>query len=78
MAAGDIETMFILTAITSLRDKIVLLDEPGLNLHPPRQRELADILGKAFGSNQMIISTHSSHLISPKNLGRVIRTKKTS
>jgi predicted ATPase len=78
MAAGDMETMFILTAITGLSDKIALLDEPGLNLHPPRQRELADILAEAFDSNQMIISTHSSHLISPKNLGRVIRTGKTS
>jgi predicted ATP-dependent endonuclease of OLD family len=53
------------------RDAILLLDEPGLNLHGLKQREFRDTLSRLAESNQLIFTTHSPFLVGPDELDLV-------
>ena len=53
------------------RDAILLLDEPGLNLHPTAQQELLDFFEELSQNNQLAYTTHSPFLIDGENLHRV-------
>ena len=53
------------------KDAILLLDEPGLHLHPTAQQELIAFFEKISGDNQIAYTTHSPFLIDAKNLHRV-------
>ncbi|MCZ2204009.1 ATP-dependent nuclease [Bartonella sp. A05] len=50
---------------------ILLLDEPGLNLHPNTQADLVKFLGKLSEKNQLIYTTHLPFLVDHNNLDRV-------
>ena len=50
---------------------ILLLDEPGLNLHASAQADLLRFLQDLSDDYQIIYSTHSPFMISPENLDRV-------
>jgi hypothetical protein len=50
------------------RDAILLLDEPGLNLHGLKQREFRSTLSRLAESNQLIFTTHSPFLVGPDEL----------
>lgn len=50
---------------------ILLLDEPGLHLHPTAQQELVAFLAKLSKTNQLVYTTHSPFLIDGERLSRV-------
>lgn len=50
---------------------ILLLDEPGLNLHASAQNDLLRFLEDLSANYQIIYTTHSPFMISSKNLDRV-------
>lgn len=49
---------------------ILLLDEPGLSLHPLAQRDLSDFFESLSESNQIIYTTHSPFLVDADMLDR--------
>jgi energy-coupling factor transporter ATP-binding protein EcfA2 len=53
-------------------DLILLLDEPGLSLHGRAQADLLDLIDKRLApKHQVIYTTHSPFMVSPKKLQRV-------
>jgi len=54
---------------------VLLIDEVDMHLHPRWQQQVVDLLRKAFPALQMIVSTHSPHVLSTvdKESIRVIR-----
>jgi len=73
--AGLLDTLLTLFVATSKARAIILLDEPGVNLHPSRQARLLRKLEETssqFGS-QLIIATHSPFLIDSDKPERVLR-----
>ena len=63
-AAGVFELLVLLTILIGQEHKVLLLDEPALNLHPTKQVQLRKILEKSASSNQILIVTHSPLLVS--------------
>lgn len=74
-AAGLIESLLLLLALIGQQDKIILLDEPALNLHPNLQLRFAEIFEKSVTTdrNQIIMVTHSPYLVSPQRLLHIWR-----
>jgi len=66
--AGAIELLSVLTAVIAARGGVLLLDEPGQNLHPTKQVELLRTIGSlAFGQGtQVVIVTHSPYMLDPE------------
>lgn len=52
------------------KDAILLLDEPGLHLHPTAQQELIGFLNKISADNQLVYATHSPFMIDGDHLER--------
>jgi len=50
---------------------ILLLDEPGLSLHPIAQYDLAKFFRKLSEENQLLYTSHSPFLVDMENLGNV-------
>lgn len=50
---------------------ILLLDEPGLSLHPLAQRDLAEFFNSLATTNQIVFTTHSPFLVDADRLDRV-------
>ena len=50
---------------------ILLLDEPGLSLHPTAQADLLRYTDALADAHQVILTTHSPFLIRPRHLGAV-------
>jgi len=73
LAAGDVETLFILTALEGYEERVILLDEPGQNLHPTRQRQILEVIKEASKKNQILFTTHSSHLVDREVIPGIIR-----
>lgn len=63
--------VFLVESDDGHKDAILLLDEPGLNLHPTAQQELIAFLENLSSRNQLIYSTHSPFLIDGQNLQRI-------
>ena len=53
------------------KDAILLLDEPGLHLHPTAQQELIAFFEKLTEKNQLAYTTHSPFLIDGEHLHRI-------
>lgn len=53
------------------KNAILLLDEPGLHLHPTAQQELIEFFEKLSETSQIIYTTHSPFLIDGEHLYRV-------
>lgn len=47
---------------------VILIDEPGMYLHPKAQQEMREVLNEHSKSNQVIYTTHSPYLIDSDNL----------
>jgi predicted ATPase len=48
----------------NLENSIILIDEPELSLHPEWQQKILDFYRKIGVNNQIIIATHSPHIVS--------------
>jgi predicted ATP-dependent endonuclease of OLD family len=53
-----------------LKNKIILLDEPEIHLHPSGQKYLRNELLKIAENNIVIYATHSPYMVDKKNLDR--------
>ena len=63
--------VFLVESNENHKDAILLLDEPGLHLHPTAQQELITFFEKLSEDNQLIYTTHSPFLIDGNHLHRV-------
>ncbi|WP_338661299.1 AAA family ATPase [Pararoseomonas sp. SCSIO 73927] len=63
--------VFLVESEEGHKDAVLLLDEPGLNLHPTAQQELLAFFEKLSKDNQILYSTHSPFLVDGDNLQRV-------
>lgn len=63
--------IFLSERNTELKGAILLLDEPGISLHPLAQKDLLDFFENLSETNQIVFTTHSPFLIDPSHLERV-------
>jgi len=63
--------VFLVESDEGHKDAILLLDEPGLHLHPTAQQELISFFEKLTEKNQLLYTTHSPFLIDGENIQRV-------
>jgi len=63
--------IFLVESSGAHHDAILLLDEPGLSLHPIAQRDLSAFFENLARTNQLIYTTHSPFLVEPNRLDRV-------
>ena len=63
--------IFLVESVDSHEGAILLLDEPGMSLHPIAQRNLSDFFANLSQTNQLIYTTHSPFLVDPNHLDRV-------
>ena len=79
---GLISLFRICAHLVSTTDDLVLyIDEPELSLSPINQKSLANLLSKKSTNKQIIINTHSPHMIRWQDIqsgAQVYRTIKTA
>lgn len=63
--------VFLVESEEGHKDAVLLLDEPGLHLHPTAQQELISFFEELAQKNQLIYSTHSPFLIDGEHIERV-------
>ena len=63
--------VFLVESEEGHKDAILLLDEPGLDLHPTAQQELIAFFESLSVTNQLLYTTHSPFLIDGEHLERV-------
>lgn len=63
--------VFLVESEDGHKNAILLLDEPGLNLHPTAQQELISFFEALSEKNQILYSTHSPFLIDGQHIERV-------
>jgi predicted ATP-dependent endonuclease of OLD family len=63
--------IFLVESKDSHSNCILLLDEPGISLHPMAQIDLIKFFNSLSKENQLIYTTHSPFLVSPNNLSGV-------
>ncbi len=63
--------VFLVESDEGHEDAILLLDEPGLHLHPTAQQELMDFFETLSEDNPLIYTTHSPFLIDGERIHRV-------
>lgn len=62
--------VFLVESQDEHKDAILLLDEPGLSLHPLAQRDLSDFFESLSETNQILYTTHSPFLVDADMLER--------
>ena len=63
--------VFLVESEEGHKDAILLLDEPGLHLHPTAQQELMSFFEKLSEDNPLIYTTHSPFLIDGQRIHRI-------
>lgn len=63
--------IFLVESEEGHKDAVLLLDEPGLHLHPTAQEELIAFFEELAQKNQLIYTTHSPWLVDGEHLHRV-------
>ena len=63
--------LFLVESEEGHKDAVLLLDEPGLHLHPTAQQELISFFEKLSEDNPLIYTTHSPFLIDGEHIHRV-------
>jgi len=68
-ASGIHEILLLLTAIIGESEKVVLLDEPELHLHPQMQKRILDVISQSKNKekNQILLITHSPYFTSAED-----------
>jgi len=61
----------------ALANKIILLDEPEIHLHPSGQKYLRDELLEIAKNNLVIYATHSVYMVDTKNIDRHFSVRKS-
>lgn len=74
--AGTWEALVLAEALVSDDDRVVILDEPALNLHPGWQQLLLDRLRERGG--QSVLITHSPYLLPMENEDDIYRIVRVS
>lgn len=62
---------FLVESGKAHRGAIILLDEPGLHLHPTAQEKLLGFFQKIAAKNQIIYSSHSMFMVDPEHVDNV-------
>jgi hypothetical protein len=62
--------VFLVESEQAHRDAVLLLDEPGLSLHPLAQRDLSEFFEGLAATNQILYTTHSPFLVDADHLDR--------
>lgn len=70
--AGIAEMLILLTHIVASENKVILIDEPELHLHPHSQRLLYEVLKDSAKRNQLLVVTHSPLFVSMENVSSFI------
>lgn len=63
--------LFLVESEEGHKDAVLLLDEPGLHLHPTAQQDLISFFEKLSEGNPLIYTTHSPFLIDGEHIHRV-------
>jgi predicted ATP-dependent endonuclease of OLD family len=63
--------IFLVESLHSHANAILLLDEPGMSLHPIAQKDLSLFFSNLCRTNQLIYTTHSPFLVDPDHLDRI-------
>lgn len=63
--------VFLVESDDGHKDAVLLLDEPGLHLHPTAQQELIAFFEQLSDKNQLVYTTHSPFLIDGEHLERI-------
>lgn len=63
--------VFLVERSEAHRNAILLLDEPGVSLHPIAQEDLFKFFNKLSDTNQIFYTAHSPFMVDPDNLDRV-------
>ncbi len=63
---------FLVESEDAHRNTILLLDEPGVTLHPTAQRDLIEFFKNLSSKNQLLYTTHSPFLIDNQNIDNVV------
>lgn len=63
--------VFLVESTAAHANSVLLLDEPGLSLHPLAQRDLSAFFEGLARTNQLVYTTHSPFLVDPDHLDRV-------
>ena len=63
--------VFLVESREAHKDAIVLLDEPGLSLHPLAQKDLSAFFENLTSTNQILYTTHSPFMVDSDHLDRV-------
>ena len=66
LSSGEKQIFFRAGSILeyNVQNSIILLDEPEISMHPEWQQKILAFYKKVAGNNQLIIATHSPHIIS--------------
>lgn len=63
--------IFLVESADAHEDAILLLDEPGLSLHPLAQKDLSRFFENLSQTNQLLYTTHSPFLVDSNHLDQV-------
>ena len=63
--------IFLVEAEGKHKNAVLLLDEPGLTLHPNAQKDLFKFFDNLSTKNQLLYTTHSPFMVDANNLDRV-------
>ena len=74
--AGVWEALVVAEAVADSDDRVIVLDEPALNLHPTWQTALRQALQTVSG--QVLLVTHSPHLVPMEEAGDLTRLVRIS
>lgn len=64
--------VFLVESSEGHKNAVLLLDEPGLNLHPTAQQKLIEFFERLSDNNPLLYTTHSPFLVDARNLHRVL------
>ncbi len=66
------------TSLSKKRQRILLIDEPGLSLHARAQEDVLKVFEDLKSSMQIIYTTHSPHLVKPEKIYRILAVQRAN